>query len=64
MDQSPKVFVCCQVCREHPPGSQCDHAKLDGREYRETIAFDLRSHDGCACTWAEKTIVRTNLPTG
>ena len=58
----PKIFVCCQLCREHPPGSSCNHAQLDGCEYRETIAYELHSHEGCTCVWAEKTLVRTKLP--
>jgi hypothetical protein len=50
----PKVFVCCQSCREHPTGSACNHASIEGLEFSDALAFPLLRHDGCTCTWAEK----------
>ena len=53
-DQSPKVFVCCQPCREHRCGFECKHAELDGLEFKENLLVTPAMHPGCMCVWAEK----------
>ena len=58
----PKVFVCCRPCREHRCGEPCNHAELDGREFKDPLPMLPLTHEGCICVWAEKTLVRTKLP--
>jgi hypothetical protein len=57
----PKVFVCCQPCREHRCGEACNHSEIDGREFHDPLPMEQFTHAGCMCVWAEKTIVRSEL---